>query len=194
MLAIVALAILSSCSNEKRRGRIDYTAIKEKAGISGTSAEEFDKITDEYSAKAKQLFEENKKNNKKTSKEDREQIAAEQDQKIKAILTAEQFTVYAEEVKIERMGRDTYNMALIKDSLKLDSAQAVAFEQTNAAFNKTMRDNHDSYHGKPDVYKQFYAELDVSRRSALEKILTESQYQTYLNLVEKYKIGQSGER
>jgi hypothetical protein len=195
LVLIVAIATLYSCTEEKkRRGRIDYPLIKEKVGITGALEEQFDKITDEYADKGRQLFEENKKNNKETTKEERELIAQEQDGKIKSILTDEQYAIYAEEVKIERTGREKYNIGLIKEGLALDSTQSVVYDQTNAAFYKTLRDNHDSYHGKPDVYKQFYAELDINRKEALKNILSESQFQQYLELVEKYQIGKSGER
>lgn len=196
LLFILTLGVLISCSEEKkqRRGRIDYNLIKEKAGISGSTAESFDKITDEYMAKSKELFEANKKNNKETTKEEREAIAKAQDEKIQTILSAEQYAIYEAEIKIERMGREKYNINLIKEELALDSAQTLAYEQTNAAFYKTLRDNHDSYHGKPDVYRQFYDELDLSRKEALKSVLTEDQYQKYLTLREKYEIGKSGER
>ncbi len=192
---VLALGILISCSEEKKqKGRINYTLIKEKAKITGTLEEQFDKITDQYASETKALYEKNKKDNKETSKEDREQLAQAQDAQIKTILSAEQYAIYAEEIKIERTGREKYNVNLIKEELDLDSTQALAYDQTNAAFYKTLRDNHDSYHGKPDVYKQFYEELDVSRKEALKNIFTEEQYQTYLTLREKYQIGKSGER
>ncbi len=195
VMIVLALGMLISCTEEKKRkGRINYDLIKEKANITGSVAEEFDKITDEYSGKMKELYEKNKENNKETSKEEREELSQAQDDKIKTVLSPEQYAIYAEEIKIERTGREKHNINVIKEELGLDSTQAVVYDQTNAAFYKTLRDNHDSYHGKPDVYKQFYEELDGSRKEALKKILTEEQYQKYLTLVEKYQIGKSGER
>jgi|GEM_PF-1723714 len=193
IMLLVAGTFLVSCKEEKRqRGRINYTQIKEKAGISGATAEQFDKITEEYGQKSRELFENNKKNNKETTQEEREQLAQEQDEQIKTILSEEQYVIYAEEIKIERTGREKYNMGLIRDALALDSTQGIAFDQANAAFYKTLRDNHDSYHGKPDVYKQFYAELDESRKTAFKSILSEDQYQKYLTLAEQYQLGKSG--
>lgn len=118
-------------------------------------------------------------------------VFSEQDAEIRKILDEGQFEIYAAEIKIEREGREKHHMKLIKEALALDSAQRAGFELANEAFYTTLFDNHDNYHGKPDVYKQYYKELDVSRKEAFSRLMSEDQYQTYLKLADEYKIGQS---
>ncbi len=192
MILILAVAVfMASCGEEKKggRGRINYDMIKEKAGITGSVAEEFDKITADFGQQMRDLNEKNKANNIKTSDEEKAKFSAAQDEKVKGILTAEQYAIYEAEIKIERAGREQHNIGLIKEELALDSAQAVGYDQAHAVFYKTMRDNHDSYHGKPDVYQQFYQELDVSRKAALKQVLGDDKFNQYVQLADKYELG-----
>lgn len=194
-ILIIAVALfITSCGEEKKggRGRINYDMIKEKAGITGATAEAFDKVTADFGKQMRELSEQHKANNTKMSEEERAQFFAQQDEKIKGILTPEQYAIYETEIKIERKGREQHNIALIKEELALDSVQAEMYDKTQAVFYKTLRDNHDSYHGKPDVYKQFYQELDGSRRAALKEFLTQEQYKKYEELAAQYKLGERG--
>lgn len=196
-ILIIAVALfITSCGEEKKggRGRINYDLIKEKAGITGATAQDFDKITADFGEQMRELNEKNKANNVKMTDEERAAFFAQQDEKIKGILTAEQFVTYETEIKIERKGREQHNIALIKEELALDSAQAEIYDKTQAVFYKAMRDNHDYYHGKPDVRQQFYNELDVSRKAVLKEQLTEEKYNKYLELAAKYKLGGNGGR
>jgi hypothetical protein len=196
-ILIIAVALfITSCGEEKKggRGRINYDLIKEKAGITGATAQEFDKITADFGEQMRELNEKNKANNVKMTDEERAAFFAQQDEKIKGILTAEQYATYEAEIKIERKGREQHNIALIKEELALDSAQAEMYDKAQAVFYKAMRDNHDYYHGKPDVRQQFYNELDVSRKAVLKEQLTEEKYNKYLELAAKYKLGTNGGR
>lgn len=80
-------------------------------------------------------------------------------------------------------------MKLIKKELDLDSLQSVKYDAANETFFTVLRDNHDNYHGKLDVYMQYHKEIDVSRRAAFEKMMTEEQFNKYLKLIEEYKVG-----
>lgn len=186
---ILALALLSACGGKKEE-RFNYTMIKEKLDLTEEEISQFDEITDTYMQKAHENFEKNR-GDREAAMKGLKAIFAEQDEKIKAILSEEQYAIYASEIKIEREGREKHNMKLIKQELALDSAQAVQFDLANEAFYTTLIDNHDNYHGKPEVYKKYYKELDVSRKDAFEKLMTEEQYNQYLRLSQKYKIGQS---
>jgi hypothetical protein len=106
-------------------------------------------------------------------------------------LNDEQYLIYEREIKIEREGREQHNMKLISEALALDSAQRIKFTLANEAFYTTLIDNHDNYHGKPDVYLEYYKELDVSRKAAFKKLMTEDQYSNYLKLADQYNIGKS---
>jgi hypothetical protein len=196
ILVIAVATLFASCAEEKKggRGRINYDLIKEKAGITAATAQEFDKITADFGEQMRTLNEKNKANNVKMTDEERAAFFAQQDAKIKGILTAEQYAIYDAEIKIERKGREQHNLGLIKEELALDSATAEMFDKTQAVFYKAMRDNHDYYHGKPDVRQQFYNELDVSRKAALKENLTEEQYNKYLQLAAQYKLGTNGGR
>ncbi len=158
--------------------------------LTSEQASQFDNITQTYSKKARAAYEGNS-GNKEAAMKAVNTVFQEQDAKIKEILDADNYKIYASEIKIEREGREKYNMKLIKQELNLDSAQNAQFDLTNEAFYTTLIDNHDNYHGKPDVYLQYYAEIDVNRRDAFKKFMSDTQYQKYLSLVEKYGIGKS---
>lgn len=91
----------------------------------------------------------------------------------------------------ERKGREQHNMNLIKAELGLDSIQNAKFDLINEAFYTTLIDNHDNYHGKPKVYEQYYKEIDVNRKVAFKELMTDDQYNNYLELVKKYNFGKS---
>ena len=77
----------------------------------------------------------------------------EQDAIIKKVLNEAQFIIYTNEIKIERDGREKYNMKIIRLELALDSIQSVQYDLANEAFYTLLIENHDNYHGKPDVYR-----------------------------------------
>lgn len=190
ILFIAFSILIMACGGEKKqRGRIDYDLIKEKAGITGELSKEFDKITADFGKQMSELHDKNKANNVQTTDEERAAITQSQDEKIKKILSAEQYAIYDEEIKIERSGREKHNISLIREALEMDSTQTAGYDQAQAVFYKTLRDNHDSYHGKPEVYQQFYTELDESRKAALKALLSEEQFNKYLQLADQYNLG-----
>jgi hypothetical protein len=187
-LIIAVLVLLASCG--PKRERFNYTLIKSKLDLTSEQTTKFDGITKEYLSKARAAYEGNQ-GDKAAAKEAVAKVFAEQDALIKEVLNDSQFDIYMTEIKIEREGREQHNMKQIKAALVLDSLQSVQFDLANEAFYTTLIDNHDNYHGKPDVYKQYYAELDVSRKEAFAKLMSDVQYNKYLKLAEEYKIGQS---
>ena len=82
-------------------------------------------------------------------------------------------------------------MTLIRDELALDSAQSAQYDLANEPFYTLLIENHDNYHGKPDVYVQYYAEIDVSRQEAFRRLMTADQYRKYLQLAKEYELGES---
>lgn len=182
--------LLFACGKEKSKSRFNYTLIKEKINIQDDQVEQFDQITEEYAVLGYKTYNENK-DDRTVLMEKLKVLGNEQDAEIKKILTEKQYLIYKEEIEIERSGREKHNVKLIKAELNLDSTQALQYDQANAVFYKSLVDNHDNYHGKPDVYRQYYDELDKSRRAALQDVLTEEQFQEYLTLVEKYNVGKS---
>lgn len=187
---LIILLIVVSCG--PKRERFNYTLIKSKMeNLTETQIDEFDDIAAEYLSKARAVFHNNQGGDKEKVMQEVNSIWVEQDAKIKEILSEEQFAVYATEIKIEREGREKYNTTLIRDELGLDSAQLVQYNLANEAFYKLLIDNHDNYHGKPDVYLEYYAEIDISRKEAFSQLMTDEQYTKYLELAEKYKLGKS---
>ena len=187
VICILALTVVS-CG--PKRERFNYTLIKSKMeNLTEEQVDQFDEITDSHLSKARSVFHQDGDQKEKMQKV--AQIWVEQDDKIKRILTEEQFAIYAKEIKIEREGREKYNTTLIRDELGLDSTQTVQYNLANEAFYKLLIDNHDNYHGKPDVYLQYYAEIDVSRKEAFQQLMNEEQYARYLELAEEYKLGKS---
>lgn len=189
ILIVIALVLFVSC-NKADNGRFNYPLIKSKLQLTKKQDKSFDAITTKYTALAKQAWMDGN-GDMNAVKEAQKSIFAEQDEQMKAVLNDKQFKLYFEEVNIERKGREKHNMELIKAELKLDSIQAVQYDLANEAFFKTLIDNHDNYHGKPDVFKAYHKEIDVSRRAAFEKIMSAEQYNLYLVLAKKYKIGES---
>lgn len=182
-------ALIVSCSGHKEE-RFNYTLIKSKMNLSDAQIKEFDEITSSFGAKARKAYEQNK-GNQENVRAAVGKVFAEQDNAIQSLLDNDQFEIYSAEIKIEREGREKHNMQLIMAELGLDSAQTVQFDLANKAFYKTLIDNHDNYHGKPAVYREYYKELDVSRRKAFEELMNPGQFGKYLQLAEQFKIGQS---
>lgn len=186
LILAFAITALVSCAKEGR-GRFNYPMIKAKIQLSDEHTRLFDEITKEYTAKAKQAWIDN--DDKTVARSAQKVIFAEQDAKIKEILNNDQYAIYFEEVNIERTGREKHNMKLIKSELQLDSLQTAKYDLANETFFTILSDNHDNYHGKPAVYEEYFKELDISRKQAFEKILTEEKYKKYLGLAEKYQLG-----
>ncbi|RJE75306.1 MULTISPECIES: hypothetical protein [Reichenbachiella] len=187
VLALV-LSLLASCGHQEER--FNYTLVKSKLSLTEEQTRQFDLIKDEYSTKARAAYEASKPDRQKV-KEAVGEVFAQQDAAMQDILSPEQFDIYVAEMKIERDGREKHNMQLIKSELALDSAQSVQYDLANEAFYKTLIDNHDNYHGKPDVYLQYYQELDLSRRQAFEGFMSPAQYTQYVELATEYNIGKS---
>lgn len=187
---ITVLLLIISCNKKEEKGRFNYPMIKSKISLNEEQTEKFDKITTEHTALAKKAWMDNKDNNELITKAQKE-VFDTQDEKIKAILSTAQYNTYLTEVTIERKGRERYTMEVIKNELGLDSIQSKQYNLTNEAFFTTLLDNHDNYHGKPDVFKQYHKEIDVSRRATFQKIMTPEQYTKYIQLIEKYEIGKS---
>lgn len=186
---LLLILLIASCNGHKRE-RFNYTLIKSKLDLIPEQVEKFDEITTSHTQKARKAYESNKGNHEEV-KNAVAAIFQEQDAKIKAILSEEKFAIYAKEIKIEREGREKYNMTLIRNKLELDSVQTVKYDRANEAFYQLLLDNHDNYHGKPDVYLQYYQEIDVNRQEAFKKLMTETQYEKYQKLAEEYKLGKS---
>lgn len=187
-LVVLVCVLLLACG--KKEERFNYTLIKSKLDLTEEQTAQFDEITAEHLKRAHDNFNENKGDREKAM-ENLQQIFAEQDQKIKALIGEQQYEVYIVEMKIEREGREKYNMKLIRQELALDSAQAQQFDIANEAFYTALINEHDNYHGKPDVYLQYYAELNTSREAAFKKIMTEEQFNSYTSLYQQYGIGKS---
>ncbi|WP_289044467.1 hypothetical protein [uncultured Olleya sp.] len=188
IVIIAILTIVVSCNKEESKGRFNYPMIKSKIALTKEQTTKFDKITTKYTEKAKQAWID-ANGNKEAALAAQKIVFAEQDAKIKAFLEDKQYEIYFTEVNIERGGREKYNMSLIKKELDLDSLQSVKYDAANETFFTVLRDNHDNYHGKLDVYMQYHKEIDVSRRAAFEKMMTEEQFNKYLKLIEEYKVG-----
>jgi len=188
ILIIAILTIVVSCSKKESKGRFNYPMIKSKIALTKEQTTKFDKITTEYTEKAKQAWLD-ANGNKEAALAAQKLVFAEQDAKIKAFISDKQYETYFTEVNIERGGRESYNMKLIKAELGLDSLQSVKYDAANETFFTVLRDNHDNYHGKLDVYMQYHKEIDVSRRAAFKKMMTEEQFNKYLKLIEEYKVG-----
>ena len=184
----IVLTIVVGCSKKESKGRFNYPMIKSKISLTKEQTTKFDEITTEYTEKAKQAWID-ANGNKEAALAVQKLVFAEQDAKIKAFLEDKQYATYFTEVNIERGGREKYNMSLIKKELDLDSLQSVKYDAANETFFTILRDNHDNYHGKLDVYMQYHKEIDVSRRAAFKAMMTEEQFNTYLKLIEEYKVG-----
>ena len=181
---------LSLFACTKKEGRFNYTLVKSKLSLTDKQINKFDAITDSYMQKAHANFEENR-NNREKALNNLEQIYIDQDNEIKNILDDTQFDLYLTEMKIEREGREKYNMRQIKNMLDLDSTQAVQFDITNEAFYTELINQHDNYHGQPDVYIKYYNELNMSREDMFKKIFSEKQFNRYKQLYNEYNIGKS---
>lgn len=186
---MIVILLVASCGGHKRE-RFNYTLIKSKLDLTEEQTAQFDKITSSYTKKARKAYESNRAN-REEAKKAVSAVFADQDQKVKTLLDERQFEIYQTEINIEREGREKHNMTLIRDALALDSTQVAQYNLANEAFYTLLIENHDNYHGKPDVYLQYYEEIDVSRQDAFKNLMTEAQYQQYLSLKEKYKIGKS---
>ncbi|MDW7695730.1 hypothetical protein R9C00_24645 [Flammeovirgaceae bacterium SG7u.111] len=187
---VLCLAFLLSACGGSKRERFNYTLIKSKLSLSEEQVGKFDEITSNYLKKAREAYESNSGNREEVKKAV-EAVFQEQDRLIGEVLNEDQFAIYTKEIKIEREGREKYNMTVIRDQLGLDSAQTVQYDLANEAFYTLLIENHDNYHGKPDVYLQYYAEIDVSRQEAFQKLMNKNQYGKYQELAEEYKIGKS---
>ena len=183
------ILLLYACSSPQQE-RFNYALIKSKLDMTENQVTQFDRITTSHSKKAREAYESNRGNREEVRKAVMA-VFKEQDRQIHALLDEDQFAIYAKEIKIEREGREKHNMILVRDKLGLDSAQIVKYDLANEAFYTLLIDNHDNYHGKPDVYRQYYAEIDVNRQEAFRKLMTEDQYDKYLELAEEYKLGES---
>ncbi|SEC24140.1 hypothetical protein SAMN04489761_2463 [Tenacibaculum sp. MAR_2009_124] len=188
-LLAISLLILS-CSSKKHEGPFNYNLIKNKLNLTLSEIEEFDKIIGEYNGKLVANFQTSGRSKSEKMKNAKE-ISSIQDSLIKLLLSKEKYSIYKTEIDIERKGRDQHNMNLIKAQLSLDSLQTKKFEAANKAFYTTLIGNHDYYHGKPDVYLQYYKEIDANRQNLFEKMLTKEQLNTYNKLKSEYKIGQN---
>ena len=188
ILIIAILTIVVGCSEKESKGRFNFPMIKSKIALTKEQTTKFDKIATAYTAQAKQAWID-AKGDRDAALAAQKIIFAEQDAKIKEILDEKQYVTYFKEVNIERSGREKHNMALIKNELDLDSLQSVKYDLVNETFFTVLRENHDNYHGKLDVYVQYHKEIDVSRRVAFKKMMTEEQFDTYLKLIDKYKVG-----
>ena len=188
LCTIIFLAV--ACKEQPTKGgrRFNYTVIKDSLYLTADETKKFDEITESYTRQLR-ANREKYKDDKDKAKAESEVITQKQDEEIKILLGAEKFEIYQREVAIERKGREKHNLELIKTDLGLDSTQQAKYDMANEAFFKTLRDNHDNYHGKPDVYQQYYTELDVSRKEAFKQLMTPQQYEQYIQLTEKYKIG-----
>lgn len=178
--------LLAACGEKQER--FNYTLIKSKLDLTGEQASRFDEITKSHTKRAREAYESNS-GNQEAARAAVSAIFAAQDAKIKEILDESQYEIYAAEIKIEREGREKHNMTLIRERLNLDSAQTARYDLTNEAFYQTLIDNHDNYHGKPDVYREYYAEIDKSRQEAFRELMTEEQYTKYQDLAEEFSIG-----
>lgn len=188
-LVFVAVCLLVSSCGNPRKGPFDYEGIKEKLSLDSDQSEGFDEITSKYMKQLRAVFEGD--GNREEKMNLAKLVSAKQDSEIEKLLNTDQFAIYQFEIKIERGGREKYNMSLIRDELDLDSAQIMKFNLANEAFYTTLRDNHDYYHGKPDVYLQYYKEIDLSRQKVFREILSPEKYKAYQKLEERYKIGKS---
>lgn len=189
LLPIFGLFLLLSC-NEQKKERFNYTLIKSVMEITKEQTEKFDAVTATYTKLGKETYEKYHEDKERLAQE-LKKVGMQQDAEIKSILNQEQYLIYEREIKIEREGREKHNMKLISEVLGLDSAQIIRFNLANEAFYTTLIDNHDNYHGKPDVCLEYYKELDLSRKAAFEKLMTPEQYSKYLKLADQYNIGKS---
>ena len=187
-LSVLALLMLVACG--PKRERFNYTMIKSKMDLNEEQTKQFDELTSAYLIKARNAIESNM-GNKEESRAALKAVFSEQDQKIEQVLSAEQFAIYTHEIHIEREGREKYNSTLIRNELDLDSMQLVKFNQANEAFYTTLYDAHDNYHGKPDVYRLYYKEIDKSRREAFKSFMTEDQFIKFEQLAIEYELGVS---
>ena len=190
MGGIIALILLIAACEGTKQERFNYTLIKSKLNLAESQVAAFDEITSTHTQKARKAYESNKGNREKVKQEVRK-VFKDQDQLIKALLDEDQYATYIREIKIEREGREKHNMTLIKEALELDSAQAARYDLANEAFFTLLIDNHDNYHGKPEVYRQYYAQIEVSRQAAFRSLMTTSQYIKYLELAREHKLGKS---
>lgn len=186
----LVLSLLFFACKHKNSGPFNYELIKKKLTLTDEETKKFDDIIDVHTAQLINNF----KNSEKSTPEKMKvakQISAKQDSLVKLLLPDKKFQVYKTEITIERKGRDRHNMNLIKNQLNLDSIQTQKYEAANEAFYTTLINNHDYYHGKPNVYLQYYKEIDVNRQQVFEKILNKNQLNIYNTLKAEYKIGKS---
>ena len=187
-LLLICMTVIA-CS-KKEGGPFNYNLVKSKLQLDEAQEVAFDEVVDRYMLQLKDMFQ-NGKGSQEEKMSKAKNISALQDKEIEGILSEEQFVIYQKEIAIERKGREIHNMSLILEELNLDSTQTDLYKSANEAFYTTLRNNHDFYHGKPDVYLKFYHEIDESRQLVFKEILTEEQYALYQKLADKYKIGQS---
>lgn len=188
--SFLLLVILVFACSEAKRERFNYTLIKSMLELTDDQTKKFDQVTGNYTQVGKDTYEKYHEDKEQLRRE-LQKVGDSQDAEMRKILNDTQYAIYEREIKIERSGREQHNMKLIKESLSLDSMQRVKFDLANEAFYKTLIDNHDNYHGKPDVYRQYYKQLDVSRKEAFRGFMTDDQYNTYEQLADQHNIGKS---
>ena len=188
LIIIIFTGLTSGC--KKKDGRFNYELIKSKLDINSKQEKVFDELTTKFTTQAKDAWL-NGNGDMEAVKKAQKLIFATQDAEIKKLLSEEQFAIYFNEIKIEREGREKYNMNLIKNELKLDSAQVVKYDLANEAFFKTLYDNHDNYHGKPAVFKEYHKEINKSRKDVFNKLMTKEQFKLYETLYKQYGVGES---
>lgn len=176
--------------HDEAKSPYNYELIKSKLELKNTQIEPFNETISKYSIQLKSVFEETN-GNKDQKLEKAKELSSKQDLAIKKILSDEQYIIYLEEITIERKGREIHNMELILKKLHLDSTQSSQFAIANDAFYTTLRNQHDYYHGKPDVYLQYYKKIDQSRQEVFQQIMNKDQYTLYQSLEKEYNIGKS---
>lgn len=191
-IILTFLAVLmASCSQKpaenKRRG-IDYSQIKPELMLTAEQEQQFDAVVDKYTKirdASRPAAGEGVKIDRTAMFEKNESITKSQTEEMAAFLTPEQLAVYIDFLKKnsrKRPGHSSDLMAQLKSELALDESQATMLEAINKAFEKSYYDAHDIYHGNAELAREYWFKFDAERKAAVKSVLSEEQYNAYLEL------------
>ncbi|HEY8402008.1 MAG TPA: hypothetical protein VIK89_12140 [Cytophagaceae bacterium] len=190
---LALLILLSSCSEEKKRKRIDINEIKPSLNLSAEVEEKFDAIVKKYDEK-REAIRNTEGVDRATRMAQSRELMKQQNEEILAILNSEQQAIYKEFAKKFVRGRSGYSEELIeriKTELALDEQQSKMLIAVNNAFEKSYVNAHDYYHGNSEAAREYWNKFDEERKNALKQVFSEEQYAKYLSIVEH--VGFNGE-
>ncbi|WP_066631357.1 hypothetical protein [Labilibacter marinus] len=187
--SFLIIGMLGCSSEQRKRKGPDYAKLKQELNLSKQQESQFDKITASHQAKLEEAFAAARSAgtmSKETMLPKMNQIYAAQEKKMSQFLNAEQILVYADFMEKNIPGKAGYTskiMAQLKSELQLTDKKYDMVVAINQAFEKSYNGAHDKYHGDHEAAKAYWQQFDKSRKEAIKTILSDEEYQQYLNVV-----------